>query len=73
MSEDLQECILESIRSFHSTHRYSPSFRELSEACGVSVVAVHYWLSRLKEQGKVDYRPGQPRTLVVIEQEAVET
>lgn len=65
----LPDCILESIRIFHAQNRYSPSFRELSESCGASIVTVHYWLSKLKEEGKVDYLPGQPRTVVIVEQE----
>lgn len=67
MTTDHASCLIESLRSFTEEKGYSPSFKELSERCGISVTMVHYWLSRLKHDGRVTYQPGQPRTLVLVE------
>lgn len=68
MTKDHAACIVESLKSFTAEHGYSPSFKELAEDCGISVTMVHYWLSRLRHDGRVNYQPGQPRTLVLVDQ-----
>ena len=44
-------------------HAKPPSVRELAESIGVGVATVHLYLSRLAEEGLVEWRQGSHRSL----------
>jgi repressor LexA len=65
--EDLtarQREVLEALRRLHDQHGSAPSLREVASEVGhASASSVHPHVVKLTEQGLVECRPGQPRTV----------
>lgn len=62
------EAVLAFVRSWISEHGYSPSTREIVAGLDVSSTRiVHEALVELRDAGKVDWVPGQARTLRVVD------
>ena len=58
--------ILGYIEDFITEHGYGPSVREIARAMGLaSTSAVHHWLRKLREAGRLDWSEHQARTLSV--------
>lgn len=61
-----QARILSFIRRYVAEHGYSPTIRELSDACDIpSTSNVNYILDQLQELGLLKRTPGSPRTIVL--------
>lgn len=66
--EDYANQILQFISSYREEYGYPPSYREIAIELGVgSINTVSRHLQSLKEKGQVDWKPGHPRTLQVVE------
>ena len=60
------ETVLDAIEDFTAREGYSPSVRQIAAAVGgVSATTVWHRLQSLREDGRVSFRAGQPRTLRV--------
>lgn len=56
--------ILDTIINYIEENGFSPTVRELGELVGIkSTSTVHEHLKKLKEQGKIEWNPTQPRTI----------
>ncbi|BAL87350.1 putative LexA repressor [Actinoplanes missouriensis 431] len=62
-----QRRVLEAIRSYATANGFSPTFRDISEATGLSVSAVSYQVGRLSEMGWIRRAENTPRALVVLD------
>lgn len=63
-----QKLVLVTISDYISTSGYSPSIREIGEKVNLaSTSTVQRYLERLKEKGYVTWKPGQSRTLQILE------
>ena len=70
-SSSKQSEILQFVTGFIADHGYSPSVREIGQAVGLqSTASVHYHLSALRRQGKIDMEPAKGRTLSVAAERA---
>lgn len=59
-----QADIREFIGNFVETHGYSPSFREIMEACGFSSTSsVAHQLSKMRDMGIVEYKDNIARSV----------
>ncbi len=55
------------VGSFLRKNRYAPSVREIGAAFGLSSTSTTAdWLSRLRREGRVNWREGETRTLHVV-------
>lgn len=62
-----QEEILQFITAFIADHGYGPSIRDICQAVGLqSTSSVHYHLTALRRQGKIDKEPSKSRTLSIL-------
>lgn len=67
-----QKDVLQAIMDYTREYKYPPTIRELAEIIGVkSVSSVQEHLKRLKLQGMITWEPSLPRTLKVINKDAV--
>ena len=66
MSESRRR-VFEFIKRFISERGYSPSHKEICEAVYISQPAVKQHIDGLKDAGLIDYEPGKPRTIRVLE------
>jgi repressor LexA len=68
MTEPLEQRILNTITEHQNTKGYSPTFREIGDAVGLSAVStVAYHIRLLVWAGKLRQGPhGSPRTLTVV-------
>ena len=58
--------IFEYIESFINEKGYSPTIREIGKAVGLqSTSAVSFHLVKLRNEGKIDYEEGAPRTITI--------
>ena len=48
-------------------HGYPPTLREISEALGINVSAVHQHMQALRRKGYVIWNPKMPRTIRIVE------
>ncbi len=61
-----QEEILAYLREFTQTHGYAPSIREICQAVGLrSTGSVHYHLSELAKQGRIELDAGKKRAVAL--------
>lgn len=61
-----QEEILAFLREFTESHGYAPSIREICQAVGLrSTGSVHYHLSELSKQGRIELDAGKKRALTI--------
>ncbi len=52
---------------FVREHRYAPSIRDIAKAFGYrSTGSVSIWMQRLRDEGKVEWRNGEARTLRTV-------
>ena len=58
-----REQILTMIRTAADSHGRAPTVRDLANACGVGVATVHSYLTKLSEEGLVEWSPKSHRTL----------
>lgn len=66
-----QQRVLNYISEYTSAKNYSPSIREIQEGMMLSSPStIKGHLDTLKRKGYITWRPGQPRTLAVIREEA---
>ena len=54
------------ICDFRKEHGYSPSYREISEALGISLSTVDHHVFYLASYGKISYEYGKARSIVVL-------
>lgn len=60
--------LLTFITNYINSRGFAPSTREMAEGMGMkSVQGIHRYLTRLKEDGKVEWEPNRARTLRVID------
>ncbi len=63
-----QSQVLTFIQNFCDLKGYSPSINEICSATGLSSTAtVHHHLNLLQEKGKIMWRPGRPRSIVICD------
>ncbi len=61
-----QEEILAFLREFTDSHGYAPSIREICQAVGLrSTGSVHYHLSELARQGRIELDAGKKRAVAI--------
>lgn len=61
-----QECVM-FLRSYIRQYGYSPSYEEIKASLGLrSKGSVSSILKKLADEGRVSYKPRQPRTLRII-------
>lgn len=59
--------IYDAIVSYIDDHDLPPTLRELMDMTGIkSLATARDWLHRLRDDGLIDFRDGQPRTIRVI-------
>ena len=61
--EDVKGDVLDKIGAAAISHGKPPSVRDLAAAFEVSVSTMHSYLSKLAEEGKVEWRSGRHRSL----------
>jgi DNA-binding IclR family transcriptional regulator len=66
--EDHKAQVLELVIEAEDRHAKPPSIRALAEAVGVGVATMHSYLSRLSEEGAVEWTPKHHRSLRSIRQ-----
>jgi SOS-response transcriptional repressor LexA len=58
--------ILTAIKMYHDINRFAPSIREIARMVNIkSTSTIHKHLEILKDQGKIDWNPLLPRTIVI--------
>lgn len=57
--------VLECIEGFIKSHGYSPSLREISKTCYMSLASVQRHVCKLLDLGYIDITPKTPRSIVV--------
>ena len=55
--------ILRSIDASQARHAKPPSVRELAEQCGVGVATMHAYLTKMADEGVLEWRTGRHRSL----------
>ena len=66
-----QQETLDFIRSFISTKRYPPTYREIGEGLGVSARVAYDRCMALNKKGHVDFKDGIPRSMRPVRRSAV--
>lgn len=61
--EDVKQGILEQIAQADMRHGRPPAVRDLADRHGVSVSTMHSYLTRLAEEGLVEWSRGRHRSL----------
>ena len=65
---DTRDDIYNFIKAFIERNGYSPSVREIATGVGVSSTnTVNYHKNWLTDDGLIDYIPGMPRSLRIVE------
>ena len=62
---DNEGLVLTTLREFIQNEGYSPTFRELEEATGISLGMVHETLHNLRDSGKITFQDRKARTLKI--------
>lgn len=68
--ESRRKQTIKTIRALTREHRQPPTVRELAVAMGGAVSTTHKDLVVLREQGLIEWHPGQPRTMKVVRKTA---
>lgn len=63
-----RDATCEFIREYKEKNGYSPSFRDIADALGVSLATVTYHLHRLRDDGKIRFNDKISRSIVVIDE-----
>ncbi len=61
-----QRELCDAIAQLTKRHGYPPTLREVGEYLGTLPSDVHQKLARLRRDGRVEWRPRQPRTVRVV-------
>jgi SOS-response transcriptional repressor LexA len=65
-----QHRVLDFVSDFIAKERYSPSFQEIATGLGLaSIATVHKHVVKLRQMGALSYRPGEPRSMTVVQAE----
>jgi repressor LexA len=63
----MRDKVLAFIDAYIKEHGYSPSFREIGEALGISSTShVSYWVTRLVLEGRLTKEPNIARSVRVV-------
>jgi SOS-response transcriptional repressor LexA len=65
VSKDEMDFLVAYVRDYCAEHGYSPTWREMADALGCSLNKVSHIAHRLREQGRISFVDGQPRTIRV--------
>lgn len=60
-----QDLVFSYISTFIQQHGHAPSQREIARGCYLAQSSVRYHLAKLKAEGKISYKHGQARSLVI--------
>jgi SOS-response transcriptional repressor LexA len=61
--QDILEAIYAFIQAYIAEHGFSPSIREIADACFLSIAATARYLDKLEGAGRISRLHGQPRTI----------
>jgi SOS-response transcriptional repressor LexA len=53
------------IREYVSSHRFSPSLRDIATGCGLGLATIYAHLSELQADGRIRRLPGRARTITL--------
>ena len=60
--------IMDYIAVYWASNGFAPALRDISAGIGMSSTNVHYHLTVLKEEGKINYLDGKARTITIVEE-----
>ena len=63
------ELVIQEIRAYVHEHECAPSVRDIAEAVHLSPTRTHAILATLRNQRRVDWVDGKPRTIRILETE----
>lgn len=61
--EEVAPKVIEAVRAAEDRHSPAPSVRQLAEEANVAVATMHSYLTKLAEEGLIEWRTGRHRTL----------
>lgn len=62
-----RDAILEAIEKLSAAHGgRSPSLREISDLADVSVASLHAYLSKMRQEGLIEWEPKSHRSLKIV-------
>lgn len=61
--EQHRSAILDALAQAESSHARPPTVRTLADSCGVGVATMHSYLTRLSEEGVVEWQAKSHRSL----------
>ena len=61
------ECVYHFIREYKKRHNFSPSFKEIGEACFMSQGNVVRYIDLLEAKGRITRHIGIPRSIAIPE------
>jgi DNA-binding MarR family transcriptional regulator len=61
--DEVAPSVLEMVFAAESRHAKPPSVRDLADAAGVAVATMHSYLTKLSEDGLLEWRSGRHRSL----------
>lgn len=61
------EEVYQFVVKYFDERRFSPSLREIGEACGISIPTVMMYLAWLEGQGRIRRKIGIARSIVVLD------
>ncbi|MBR1797136.1 MAG: transcriptional repressor LexA [Clostridiales bacterium] len=65
-SEKAIDRVYNYVKYYIKSNTYSPSVRDICKGAGLkSTSSVHMYLKKLDEQGKIEYRPGMRRAIII--------
>jgi repressor LexA len=62
----MDKLILWAIGRYWQEHGYAPAVRDVCALVDMSTATVHYYMVKLRKQGRVAYEDGKPRTLRLV-------
>jgi repressor LexA len=63
-----QQEVFDFITSYHRKNGFAPTYKETAAALGLSSSTIITYIGILKQKGFVNFLPGVPRSLTVIDQ-----
>lgn len=67
MSEDTKDKVYVFIYAFTADYGYSPTYAQIAKGVGLKAKShIKYILDEMKEEGRVTFEPGSPRTVRVL-------
>ena len=67
VSDDTDRSIIAFIQVYQAEHGYSPSLEEIGKEFGMTKQGADWRVRALLEAGVLHRKPGQPRTLTVVQ------